>query len=88
MAREETQTQGPKVEQDWPREDRGFYERAQDRMRRALGELPDDREIRQLHDDAIAAFERGLEVGERRAIERYERGKNVALSVAGSQRGR
>ncbi|MBI2393741.1 MAG: hypothetical protein HYV09_29480 [Deltaproteobacteria bacterium] len=86
--REEAQRQGTKEEQDWPRDDRGFYERAQDRMRRALGELPDDREIRELHDDAVAAFERGVELGERRALARYERGRNVALTVTGAQRGR
>jgi formaldehyde-activating enzyme involved in methanogenesis len=35
---------------------RGFYERARDRMRRALAELPSDAEIRMHRQEAIDAF--------------------------------
>lgn len=37
-------------------EARGFYERARDRMRRALAELPSEAEIRMHREEAIDAF--------------------------------
>lgn len=64
----------------------GFYERARERLRRALAETPTPAEIRRLDEDARAAFE-NYRPPTRHALDRDDRAASVGPDDGGMRDG-